>query len=66
MPMTTISPSRTRRRLTMPSIGDAMEVLASMSLALVCCARACTMRRAAASAVCRARSIVARTEVTCA
>ena len=33
-------------------------------MALVCCARDCATRRAAASAVCRAQSIVARTEAT--
>ena len=35
MPITTISPSRTRRRLTMPSMGETMEVFESMSSARV-------------------------------
>ena len=43
--MTTISPSRTRRRLTMPSIGETMDVFESMSSALSRCARACATRR---------------------
>ena len=59
MPMTTISPSRTGRRVTVPSSGETISVLPRRSAARASWARAWVARRAAASAWAEAASAAA-------
>ncbi len=59
MPITTISPSRTGRRVTTPSSGETISVLPTRSAARASWARAWTARFAAASAWAEAASAAA-------